>query len=74
MPNYLHLFYEGKGVDVRPDDTKAGNKKRKEGTEVPARAGEAATAIGWMYQEKCALKSISELEGGVGVKTIQTPA
>lgn len=50
MPNYLHLFYEGKGVDVRPDDTKAGNKKRKEGTEVPARAGEAATAIGWMYQ------------------------
>lgn len=49
MLNYLYLFYEGKGVDVRFDDIKVGNKKRKEGIEVFVRVGEVVMVIGWMY-------------------------
>lgn len=28
MPKYLHLFYEGRAVDIGPDGTKAGTERR----------------------------------------------
>lgn len=45
MPKNLHLFSEGKGVEMRPHDTKEGDRKNRE-ADVPARADEATKALG----------------------------
>lgn len=45
MPKNLHLFSEGKGVEMRPHDTKEGDRKNRE-ADVPARADEATKGLG----------------------------
>lgn len=45
MPKNVHLFSEGKNVEMRPNDTKSGERK-KGVAEVPARADEATKALG----------------------------